>query len=121
MSMLGRARVHGATFTRYRATNTLTANGTASKSWTDVGPLGAFPATMKPISSAMAQRIWGRESQASYVARLPAGFDVKIDDVLVGVTGPQVGTRFRCLSATPVREGPTHLACGFTDTPEAVP
>lgn len=114
MSLDGLRRTRGSQVTIRRATKTRKPQGDTSSSWSSIAT--AAPVLLQELAAGRAQRLFGRETQATGLATFEAGQDVKVDDGLIVTAGPHTGTHWKVLQPRDV-EG-HHLEYGVQLTKE---
>ena len=115
MSLDGLRRSRGSRVTIRRATRVRKPQGdTGVTPFTSVAT--DVPVLLQELAAGRAQRLFGRETQATGLATFEAGCDVQGDDGLIVTSGPHAGTHWKVLQPRDV-EG-HHLEYGVQLTKE---
>ena len=124
MSLDGMAMRAGSTVTIYRIgqPEAQAADGSAVNAWGAVAT--GVKIILEPISSALAERLWGQETRATMRALVPRPIaSPRVKDGIVVTAGHYSGQRFRVVASLPheLAPGSAHAEVGLELTPEAIP
>ena len=124
MSLDGVARRCGSTVTNYRATlpEAQAADGSRILSWIAIATNVRI--IFEPITSALAERLWGHETKATMRALVPRPIgSPRVRDGIVVTAGHFSGLRYRVVESIPheLAPGSAHAELGLELTSEAIP
>lgn len=112
MSIAGAIATKGSKGTIRRLTETINTDGSSGSSWASVAT--NVKALLEHQGAAIAQRLWGQETEVTMVARFDRSADIVERDIYVVTSGPQSGRRYRVVKlADHHLSGSAHLEAGL--------
>jgi hypothetical protein len=118
MAITGLIQQRGSTVTIRRATKTSQSDGSRNAAWSTV--LADTKALIESVTSGLAQRLWGQETEATLRAFMPPDTDITVGDGMQITAGAYAGSNYRVTAAPPrdLNAASRHIEVGLTLTTE---